>query len=164
MTYRLPLVVIVAALVLIGDELLKSYVRARLAECDLSSNAPCAQLAVLGPLRLVRSENAGSALGYAQGWQLWLILAVVGLLVIPLYGFRLYGRGKLARFALGLQTGGAAGNLLDRLALGGATDMLTVGSGLVWNLADIALLAGTVIATWLLLRPEPTATIANRVT
>jgi lipoprotein signal peptidase len=51
-----------------------------------------------------------------------------------------------------LEAGGALGNLLDRLVLGSATDMLTVGPGVVWNIADIGLAVGTLLATGLLIR------------
>jgi lipoprotein signal peptidase len=48
--------------------------------------------------------------------------------------------------------GGALGNALDRLLIGGATDVLYVGWGPVWNLADVALIVGTVLATRALVR------------
>jgi signal peptidase II len=69
------------------------------------------------------------------------------------------GGAWLAAAAVGLQLGGAAGNLLDRVLLGSATDMLYVGHGLVWNLADVALATGTLLAPWLLVRASrsPTA-------
>lgn len=141
----------IAMLVLTADELLKVVVRTRLPVCEIRALVSCAHLDVIGPLRVVRTENAGSALGYAQGWQLWVLLAVVGLALVPLYARRLRGSPWPAATAVGLQLGGSAGNLADRLLLGGATDMLSVGYGLVWNLADVALAVGTVLATWLLL-------------
>jgi lipoprotein signal peptidase len=143
---------LVAALVLTADELLKGFVRARLPVCDVHAITPCERLDLLGPLRIVRTENAGSALGYAQGWQIWLVLAVVGLLLVPIYARGLRGGAWLAAIAVGLQLGGATRNLLDRLVLGGATDMLYAGYGVVWNLADVALATGTLLATWLLVR------------
>ena len=45
----------------------------------------CDRLEVIGPLRLLRTGNAGSALGFGQGWWVWLMLAVLGVLLIPLY-------------------------------------------------------------------------------
>ena len=149
----------VAALVLAADELLKLFVRARLPVCDIRAQVVCERLHVIGPLRIVRTENAGSALGYAQGWQIWLLVAALGLVLVPVYARRLRSGAWLAAVSVGLQIGGAAGNLLDRLVLGGATDMLYVGYGLVWNLADVALVTGTLLATWLLVRVSgsPTA-------
>jgi signal peptidase II len=142
----------IAALAFIGDELLKMFVRARLAQCDVDVLAACERLDLVGPLHLVRAENAGSAFGYAQGWTLWLVLATVGVLLIVLYAVRLRNGGWLAAFGVGLQAGGAVANLLDRVVLGGATDMLYAETKVVWNLADLALVAGTLMATWALLR------------
>ena len=149
----------IAALVLTADELLKVFVRARLAVCDIHALAPCERLELVGPLRVVHTENAGSALGYAQGWQIWLLLAALGLVLVPVYARRLRSGAWLAGAAVGLQLGGAAGNLLDRVLIGSATDMLYVGYGLVWNLADVALATGTVLATCLFVRASrsPTA-------
>ena len=94
----------------------------------------------------------GSALGFGQGLWVWLTLAGVGVVLIPLYA-RLLGRhGWLAISAVGLQLGGALGNLLDRLTLGGATDIIHAGWGPVWNIADVALAVGAVLATWALVR------------
>jgi signal peptidase II len=143
-------VAIVATVVLLSDELLKAFVRASLPACDVYRLADCAHLDLVGPLRLVRADNAGSALGYAQGLGIWVLLAAVGVLLIPLYASKLRKIGTLGAAAAGLQTGGALGNLLDRLVLGGATDMLTLRPGLVWNIADIALAIGTLLATALL--------------
>jgi len=141
---------VVAIVVLLSDELLKAFVRAALPVCDVYHLTDCAHLNLVGPLSLVRADNAGSAFGYAQGLGVWMLLAAVGVLLIPLYARRLRSVGTLGAAAAGLQAGGALGNLLDRLVLGGATDMLTLGPGLVWNIADIALAIGTVLASVLL--------------
>jgi signal peptidase II len=141
----------IGTLVLVGDELLKQFVRSALTVCDVSRLGTCASVDVFGPLRLVRAENAGSALGFHQGWAVWLVLAAAGLGLIPLYARQLRACGALAALAVGLQAGGALGNLLDRVALGSATDMLTTAQGLVWNVADLGLALGTLLATTLLL-------------
>ena len=119
--------------------------------CDVFSVSACARIEVIGPLRLVRTENVGSALGYAPGLGIWVLLAVVGVLLIPLYAHKLRAVGRPGAVAAGFQAGGALGNLLDRLVLGGATDMLTLGAGPVWNIADIGLAVGTLLATALLI-------------
>jgi signal peptidase II len=141
-----------ATVVLVCDELLKVFVRASLPVCDVSQLEGCARLDVVGQLRLVRAENAGSALGYAQGSGVWVLLAALGLLLIPLYARKLRTFGALGALAAGLQAAGALGNLLDRVVLGGATDMLTFAPALIWNIADVALAVGTLLATALLVR------------
>jgi hypothetical protein len=103
-------------------------------------------------LWLVRTANAGSAFGFQQGWWIWVALAACGVLLIPVYGRWQHGAGRLPALGVGLQVGGALANLLDRLLLGGASDVLYLGGLLTWNLADVALLGGTLIATWALAR------------
>lgn len=57
---------------------------------------------------------------------------------------------RAAAVGMGLQVGGAVGNVMDRLLLGGATDVIYLGRGPVWNLADVALMGGALLATWAL--------------
>ena len=119
----------VAITVLTLDEVLKAFVRAQLAPCTGPVISTCERLQVGGLVWLVRTGNAGSALGFGQGLWVWLTLAGVGVVLIPLYA-RLLGRhGWLAINAVGLQLGGALGNLLDRLTLGSATDIIYAGWG-----------------------------------
>jgi signal peptidase II len=139
-----------AIAVLALDEVLKAFVRAQLAPCTAHIVSTCEQLQVGGPVWLVRTGNAGSALGLGQGLWLWVALAGLGVLLIPVYAQLLGMHGWLAISAVGLQLGGALGNLLDRLTLGGATDIIYVGWGPVWNIADVALALGAVLATWAL--------------
>ncbi len=49
------------------------------------------------------------------------------------------------KLALGLQLGGALGNLIDRLQFGHVIDFISVGSFPVWNVADSAITVGTCI-------------------
>ena len=142
----------IALLVLVVDEAVKSAARLQLAPCASASVSACERLQVLGPLSLVRTANAGSAYGFVQGWWGWIALAALGVLLIPLYARLVGPSSRLALLAVGLQLGGGLGNLLDRLVLGGASDILYLGSGPTWNLADIAIAVGTVLATWALAR------------
>jgi signal peptidase II len=67
--------------------------------------------------------------------------------------------GRVAVLAVGLQVGGALGNLLDRLALGGASDVFYIaGWRFTWNLADVAIGVGTLLAVWALVRRHGGAT------
>src|SRR5712692_10586708 len=151
----------IALLVVALDELLKVFVRVHLTPCAGTQLVTCDRLEVIGPVWLVRTGNAGSALGFGQGWWARLLLAVVGLVLIPLYARWLRGGGSLAVTAVGLQVGGALGNLLDRLVLGGATD---VGWGPVWNLVDVAIGVGTLLATWALARRSTRTTAPSSTT
>lgn len=144
---------VVSGLALGIDQLSKALVRQMLAVCP--ANTPhlsaCAHRVWFAGLWLVRVRNAGADLGYAQGLRLWVLLAAASILLIPLYGWRLQGDRWLAGVALGLQLGGALGNLVDRLAFGGVTDWIFPGHWAVFNLADVALAIGIPLAVWCLL-------------
>jgi signal peptidase II len=151
---RLPFATRVAAVALVVvavDEAVKTLARTHLSLCTERLPA-CDRLDLLGSLWLVRTGNAGSAFGLGQGLLVWVLLALAGALLIPVYARWLRGAGWLAALAVGLQVGGALGNVGDRLLLGGATDVLFLGQGPVWNLADVALLCGMLLATWSLVR------------
>ena len=53
--------------------------------------------------------------------------------------------GTVARAGLGALLGGAAGNLLDRLRFGSVTDFIELARWPVFNLADAAIAAGTLL-------------------
>ena len=107
-----------------------------------------------GFLRITHTFNTGSAFGLFQGQNIPLILvSIVGIAVLVLV-YRSQPRStNLLRLSLGLQIGGAAGNLLDRLRLGHVTDFIDVGPWPVFNLADSSIVIGLVLLAWLFLRP-----------
>jgi signal peptidase II len=57
----------------------------------------------------------------------------------------------LGALAVGLQLGGALGNVFDRIAFGGVTDFIDAGAGVTFNMADVALVAGMLLAVPLLM-------------
>ena len=158
---------LVAALTLLLDQASKEVVRRQLALCTAPPLAACDRLDVAGPLGFVRLENTGGVTGIGEGLGLWLLVAALGLLLIPLYGSRMRaargpGRG-LGALAVGLQTGGADGILLDRLFAGGAVDFIDLRPvPLIFNLADVAIVAGAIVACGLLLRASVVETADSR--
>ena len=56
--------------------------------------------------------------------------------------------------AVGLVSGGALGNLVDRLRAGEVTDYVEVGSWPPFNLADVAITAGVAVFALIFLREE----------
>jgi signal peptidase II len=112
-------------------------------------------------LDLVYLENKGISYGLmplhsrAGQWLLagFAILAVAAMAVWLARGFGVHvpGRGvmlssRLGALCLGLIMGGAAGNAIDRLVLGGVADYIQLHAfGFYWyvfNIADVALVAG----------------------
>lgn len=148
----LPWGVAVAGLVLVIDQLTKWLA--------LTALQPYQPEPLLPVLNLTLAFNTGAAFSFLAdggGWQRWLLSAVavaVGVyLLIWLRG--LEARRRLEVSGLGLILGGAVGNLVDRLRLGGVIDFIDVHVGgwhwPAFNVADSAITLGVVavlITAW----------------
>lgn len=113
---------------------------------------------VLGPLQLTLSHNRGVAFGLAGGGGVALIILAALALGVIAYLFA----GNVSRpgmwIAVGLLTGGALGNLADRIRADAVTDYIDVASWPAFNLADVAITGGVVLLLLLYLRDaEPGA-------
>ena len=74
--------------------------------------------------------------------------------VILYYYRQLPERAWLVRLALGLQLGGALGNVVDRLRQGYVVDFLEVPHWPVFNVADSCIVVGVVLLGWVMWREE----------
>ncbi|MBL7163315.1 MAG: signal peptidase II [Anaerolineales bacterium] len=96
--------------------------------------------------RIINWKNTGAAFGVLQefgGAFTILAFLVVGLI---LYFYPQIPRQDWSlRIALGMQMGGAIGNLVDRLARGFVTDWISVGSFPVFNVADSCISVGAAV-------------------
>jgi signal peptidase II len=110
-------------------------------------NATVSIAAWLDPyLRLTHIQNAGAAFGLGQGLGRVLIyVSFAAILLIVIYFRRVAERSWLLRIALGLQLGGAIGNLIDRLTRGGVTDFVNPGWFPIFNVADSGITVGTIL-------------------
>lgn len=91
-------------------------------------------------VRIIHVTNSGAAFGILQGQTTFLIVtSLLGLAAILLYYVYPPMDHGLVRIALGMQLGGAAGNLLDRARFGEVTDFIDVGSFPTFNVADSAI-------------------------
>ncbi|HEX7918653.1 MAG TPA: signal peptidase II [Gemmatimonadales bacterium] len=105
-------------------------------------------------LRLV--YNPGAAFGLHLGpWSRWifLVVAVVAILVLDRMSRTATSGDRLRQLATGLVTGGAFGNLVDRIRSGqGVVDFLDVGIGIhrwpTFNVADIGVSCGAILLAW----------------
>ncbi len=96
--------------------------------------------------RIVHWRNTGAAFGMGQNMGLaFTILAIVVVAMIIIYFPQIPRQDWPLRVALGLQLGGALGNLLDRLTEGYVTDFLSVGRFPVFNIADSSIFIGVVV-------------------
>jgi signal peptidase II len=97
-------------------------------------------------IRIVHWKNSGAAFGILQGFGgIFMILAIVVAGLIFVYFPQVPQRDWSLRLALGLQLGGALGNLIDRLMQGYVTDFISVGTFPVFNIADSSISIGVVV-------------------
>ena len=115
-----------------------------------------------GFFRFTHTFNTGSAFGIFRDQNTPLILvSFIGIaILIWIYHSQRFPTGLL-RLSLGLQIGGAVGNLLDRLRLGHVTDFMDVGDWPVFNVADASIITGLVILAWVFLVVDPSASKAS---
>lgn len=137
----------VAVLVVIGDQLTKRLAEDRLQRTGVRS----VPIPVVGDyLRFTYVENRGAAFGLLQDQTAFFVfvgILVVGVIAasyryLPRSGFRLH-------LALGLQLGGALGNLIDRIRQGYVVDFVDFGYHSNWwpvfNVADSAIVVGVAL-------------------
>lgn len=146
---------VIAAVVVAVDQAAKVAVRAALP-------TPGASVPVIGDLlRLTFTRNEGAAYGLLPGGRIWFILvSVVAVCVIAGYLIRRRPERVWLIVALGLVTGGAIGNLIDRAWFGWVTDFIQIPFDFpVFNVADSSVVVGVaMLVWWLLFGPAPTAT------
>lgn len=124
----------------------------------------------LGPLLLELTRNPGASFGLAAGLTPWITLVTLGAVGGLVY-LGLRARTPAWAVALGLIAGGGLGNGIDRIARapgpfhGAVVDWIKLPFyGPVFNLADVSLRTGVLIALVLLLRgtrARPTGPVAR---
>ncbi len=142
---RYGLLLLVAGIALAADIITKRIVEAQI---PLYTSIP-----VIGfYLSWTHTQNTGAAFSLFQnGGVFFIVVALVVSAVILYYAPRLPAGDWLARVALGLQLGGAIGNLLDRLRQGYVTDFIhfqipEIGFDWpVFNIADSAIVVGVIL-------------------
>jgi signal peptidase II len=113
-------------------------------------------------LRFTLSYNQGAAFSSQFGpYERWLLIAIA-LVILAALG-RLYRtsaqRGAMYVAGLALVTGGAVGNLVDRVrSARGVVDFIDVGIGgerfWVFNVADVGVTIGAMLVAWTLWRDD----------
>jgi signal peptidase II len=134
-----------------------------LAAAALSGNPDGGPTFAGGWLTLTYTTNTGAAFGVlADRGILFLLIGIVVLCVVVAYWRFLPSRNPALRISLGLQLGGAAGNLLDRLRHGYVIDFIEVRYWPVFNLADASIVVGVLILIYYLLVLPPASGAQNR--
>jgi len=109
--------------------------------------------------RIVHWYNSGAAFGMFQsGSGVFTVLAFIVVGAILYFFPRVEASDWPLRLAMGMQLGGALGNLVDRLILGGkVTDFISVSTFPVFNVADASISVGVVVlilGVWIKERSE----------
>ncbi len=145
----------VAAVVVTADQLTKSWAVHRL------SSGP---IHVVWKLDLALTYNSGSAFSLLQGWAPVLVGVAVVAVAAMAVSVR-HARSTLAAVALGLVSGGALGNLLDRLVRGhhgAVVDFVDLHFWPTFNLADSCIVVGTAMLAVALWRGSPESGAGGR--
>lgn len=116
----------------------------------------------LGSLfRITYVTNSGAAFGlFPNGSHVFIIIAVIVIALLIWYYLQLPGGQWLVRAALGLQLGGAIGNLVDRLRFAGhVIDFIDLNfwplrRWPVFNIADSSIVVGVTLLTLLMIWEE----------
>jgi signal peptidase II len=148
------LLALVAGLTILADQVSKAYIAAHLALHE--SWMP---LDFIEPVfRITHIRNTGAAFGmFPQGGSIFLIIAVIVSTVIIYYYRQIPGHAWLVRVALGLQLGGALGNVVDRVRQGYVVDFLNVKYWPVFNVADSSIVVGVALLALVMLREDMVA-------
>ena len=99
--------------------------------------------------------NTGAAFGmFPQLGSIFMVVAIIVIIGIILFYHHLPIENPWIRLSLGLQLGGALGNLLDRFRFGHVVDFVDIGFWPIFNLADLSIVCGVAILAYLLWNEE----------
>jgi signal peptidase II len=140
---------LMAGIIIALDQWTKALVKANVAFGDFWSPWPW----LTHYARIVHWKNTGAAFGILQNFGgVFTILAIIVSIAILYYYPQVPREDRILRLAMGLQLGGALGNLIDRLTQGYVTDFISVGNFAVFNIADASISSGVavlIIGIWL---------------
>jgi signal peptidase II len=143
MATRIPVVLGVAALIVVVDQLTKFW-----AVSALQGRAPVAVFGDFLQLRLLYNSGAAFSIGAGTTW-IFTIVTAVAVVVLVRYAFK--PASSLQAVAVAMLLGGATTHLLDRLfrapgfARGHVVDFIDYNGWFVGNVADVALTVGAVL-------------------
>jgi signal peptidase II len=134
-----PILVAIAALVVVVDQLTKTWAVGALDDRDIH---------VVWTLRFHLTLNKGGAFSLGTGSTWFFVIAATVVVVGVLVFARRLLSSRLAVAAMGLVLGGALGNLGDRLFRdtdGAVVDFIDLQWWPVWNIADAAIVIGGIL-------------------
>ncbi|MPZ15082.1 MAG: signal peptidase II [Chloroflexi bacterium] len=107
-------------------------------------------------LRLTYVANRGAAFGILQEQTVFFVVVSSLVIALIIASYRYFPMSStLLSLALGLQLGGALGNLVDRIRYGYVVDFIDVSIWPVFNVADSAIVTGVgILALHLMWSPD----------
>jgi signal peptidase II len=129
---------VIAALVFVVDRWVKALVEGSM---RLGESIPL----IPGFLSLTYIKNDGGAFGILGGSRLVLLIGSAVAIGVVLWILLSGSSSRLTSLGCGLILGGAAGNLVDRLATGEVTDYVHFSFWYIFNAADAAIVVGVAI-------------------
>jgi len=81
---------------------------------------------------------------------IFMVIAIIVIIAIVLFYHHLPIENVWIRISLGLQLGGAMGNLIDRMMHGYVVDFVDIGFWPIFNLADLSIVIGVAILAYFL--------------
>lgn len=145
MTSERRIELLIAAAIVVSDQVVKALVRAQLDYGD-------SVVVIPDLLNLTRVHNTGAAFGMLNTLDfpfksvIMTLLPLAALAVLAIYAATLPREQRLSRLGLAFVLGGAAGNLIDRVAAGYVLDFVDVywGTWHFWafNVADASITVG----------------------
>jgi len=132
---------VTAAVTIIVDQLVKFWV--------VSSLAPGESFRLIGGIDIIHVKNSGAAFGLfsRSGWAIFIIDLVVVIIAVAWLFWSRTARemGIIVFVGIGLMVGGALGNMIDRVFRGTVVDFVDFHWWPVFNVADLAIVAGVII-------------------
>jgi signal peptidase II len=146
-----PTIIGVAAIIFALDQATKYLVVQNIPLWEAWSLSP-----VLSRLfRITFITNTGAAFGmFPQMGTIFMLVAIIVVVGIVIYHRHLPIENIWVRISLGLQLGGAMGNLVDRVLRGYVVDFVDIGFWPIFNIADVAIVTGVAILAYCLWNEE----------
>lgn len=149
--FALPVILGIAAIVFVLDQATKVWVVQNIPQQSSWTFFPA--LAKIFQFTFV--TNTGAAFGmFPQLGGIFMVIAVVVVAAIVIFYHHLPTYNIWVRVSLGLQLGGALGNLVDRITRGYVVDFVDIGFWPIFNIADMSIVLGVTILAYFLWSEE----------
>lgn len=140
----MPIAILILSVILL-DQFSKLYIQEA-----MTLGMSCPVLA--GVLHITYILNPGAAFGILENQRIFFIVVAVAMIAFLIYFYpRLASYHMVFRIGTALLTGGAVGNLIDRMRIGAVVDFIDFRVWPIFNIADIAIVCGVAMMMYVLL-------------